>query len=109
MADEIEELTAYRDLALSIKANAKGEKLISKLPEVMDEIVGLGGQRKAVIFTESVRTQKYLANLLGENGYEGQVVMMNGSNNDPEVVRSIRIGWKGIREQRRFQALVRRI
>ena len=84
MADEIEELTAYRDLALSIKANAKGEKLISKLPEVMDEIVRLGGQRKAVIFTESVRTQKYLANLLGENGYEGQVVMMNGSNNDPE-------------------------
>ena len=31
--DEIED-DAYRDLALSIKANAKGEKLISKLPEV---------------------------------------------------------------------------
>ena len=92
LADEIEELTAYRDLALSIKANAKGEKLISKLPEVMDEIVRLGGQRKAVIFTESVRTQKYLANLLGENGYEGQVVMMNGSNNDPDS-RQIYADW----------------
>ena len=52
----------------------------------MDEIVGLGGQRKAVIFTESVRTQKYLTSLLGENGYEGQVVMMNGSNNDQDTV-----------------------
>ena len=92
LADEIEELAAYRDLALSIKANAKGEKLISKLPEVMDEIVRLGGQRKAVIFTESVRTQKYLANLLGENGYEGQVVMMNGSNNDPDS-RQIYADW----------------
>ena len=50
----------------------------------MDEIVNLGGQRKAVIFTESVRTQKYLANLLNENGYDGQVVLMNGSNADPD-------------------------
>ena len=41
---------------------------------------------------ESVRTQKYLANLLGENGYEGQVVMMNGSNNDPES-RKIYNDW----------------
>lgn len=84
LAAEIEELKSYRDLALSIKANAKGEKLIAKLPDVMDEIVNLGGQRKAVIFTESVRTQKYLATLLNENGYDGQVVMMNGSNADPD-------------------------
>ena len=57
----------------------------------MDEIVRLGGQRKAVIFTV-VRTQKYLANLIGENGYEGQVVMMNGSNNDPDS-RQIYADW----------------
>lgn len=92
LAAEIEELKSYRDLALSIKANAKGEKLIAKLPEVMDEIVKLGGQNKAVIFTESVRTQKYLADLLSENGYSGQVVMMNGSNNDPDS-RQIYNNW----------------
>ena len=51
LAAEIEELKSYLDLALSIKANAKGEKLIAKLPDVMDEIVNLGGQRKAVFFT----------------------------------------------------------
>ena len=84
LAAEIEELKSYRDLALSIKANAKGEKLVAKLPDVMDEIVNLGGQRKAVIFTESVRTQKYLANLLNENGYDDKVVLMNGSNADPD-------------------------
>lgn len=81
---EIAELVAYKNLAASIGKNAKGEKLVARLPEVLDKVVGLGGKRKAVIFTESVRTQKYLANLLSENGYAGQIVLLNGSNNDKE-------------------------
>lgn len=84
LANEIELVERMRDLALSIGANAKGEKLIQNLPGVLDEIEAKGGQRKAVIFTESVRTQKYLAALLEENGYEGRVVLMNGSNSDPQ-------------------------
>jgi|SRR5680860_229318 len=47
-------------------------------------IVAKGGQRKAVIFTESVRTQTYLAELLSADRFAGQVVLMNGSNNDAE-------------------------
>ena len=46
LAAEIEELKSYRDLALSIKANAKGERLVAKLPDVMDEIVNMGGHAK---------------------------------------------------------------
>src|ERR1700726_3428961 len=41
------------------------------------------GERKAVIFTESVRTQRYLAELLAANGYNGEIVLMNGQNSDP--------------------------
>ena len=37
-----------------------------------------------MIFTESVRTQSYLARLLSENGYDGQIVLLNGSNSDPD-------------------------
>ena len=81
---EIAELTAYKQLATTIGKNAKGEKLVARLPEVLDKVVGLGGKRKAVIFTESVRTQNYLARLLSENGYAGQIVLLNGSNNDKE-------------------------
>lgn len=81
---EITELSAYKQLAAEIGKNAKGEKLIARLPEVLDEVVARGGKRKAVIFTESVRTQKYLARLLSENGYDGQIVLLNGSNSDPE-------------------------
>lgn len=81
---EIAELTGYRELALSITMNAKGAKLVSVLPGILDEIVARGGQRKAVIFTESVRTQRYIAELLSANGYAGDIVLMNGSNADPE-------------------------
>lgn len=79
---EIEELTRYRDLATSINDNAKGRALLDCLPIVMAEIEAKGGQRKAVVFTESVRTQSYLRQLLENNGFAGQAVMLNGSNTD---------------------------
>lgn len=81
---EIAELRSCKELALSIGSNAKGEKLVEKLPEILGEIVKLGGREKAVIFTESVRTQKYLAEVLGANGYDRRVVLLNGQNNDAE-------------------------
>ncbi|MFM2273993.1 MAG: hypothetical protein RL702_3058, partial [Pseudomonadota bacterium] len=84
LAAEIALVEGMRDLALSIVANAKGEKLVQILPQVLDEIEAKGGQRKAVIFTESVRTQRYLAALLAENGYAGRIALMNGSNKDPD-------------------------
>lgn len=93
LANEIELVERMRDLALSIGLNAKGEKLVQILPQVLDEIQAKGGQRKAVIFTESVRTQRYLAALLSENGYEGKIALMNGSNNDPES-RRIYEDWR---------------
>lgn len=80
---EIAELESYRALALTIGQNAKGLELVKALPKVLNEIVAKGGQRKAVIFTESVRTQKYLAELLAANGYENDIALLNGQNNDP--------------------------
>lgn len=80
---EIAELEGYRSLALAIGQNAKGLELVKALPKVLDEIESKGGQRKAVIFTESVRTQRYLAELLAANGYENDIALLNGQNNDP--------------------------
>lgn len=87
IAAEVIELEAYRDLARSIQVNAKGDRLATELPGLLDEIVRKRGQRKAVIFTESVRTQTYLAGLLREHGFEGQIARLNGSNNDPDSAR----------------------
>ncbi|WP_299007635.1 SNF2-related protein [uncultured Caulobacter sp.] len=81
---EISELARYRDLAASIQTNAKGKALLDCLPSVLAEIEGKGGQRKAVIFTESVRTQTYLRDLLERSGFGGQTVVLNGSNSDKD-------------------------
>lgn len=81
---EIAELTRYRNLATSIDDNAKGRALLECLPTVMAEIEGKQGQRKAVIFTESVRTQAYLRELLEQNSFAGQTVVLNGSNSDKD-------------------------
>jgi ERCC4-related helicase len=92
-AAEIEEVGAMLELAEEIGQNAKGEKLVTQLPAVLDAIVAKGGQRKAVIFTESVRTQKYLAELLGANGYADKIVLLNGANSDPSS-RSLLEAWR---------------
>lgn len=93
LAHEIEELQQYLKLARSIGSNAKGDMLVNKLPEVLESIVAKGGARKAVIFTESVRTQKYINELLTRHGYAGQTVLLNGSNNDP-LSKQIYEEWK---------------
>jgi superfamily II DNA or RNA helicase len=90
---EILELQDFLALANSISKNAKGEELLKQLPKVLDEIEAKGGARKAVIFTESVRTQHYLRSLLESHGYDGRIVLMNGSNSD-EQSRATYAAWK---------------
>jgi SNF2 family DNA or RNA helicase len=79
---ELEELTEYGKLAESIRNNAKGTALLEALHHGFQKLEELGANRKAVIFTESRRTQEYLVKLLSESGYEGKLVLMNGSNSD---------------------------
>jgi ERCC4-related helicase len=57
-------------------------ELVSAMPSVLSEIASKGGNRKAVIFTESVRTQGYLAELLAANGYANDIALLNGQNAD---------------------------
>lgn len=79
---EIEELQSIYDLAVSIKQNNKGECLLQALKIGFDKMQELGANRKALIFTESRRTQEYLFQLLEDNGYKDKIVLFNGSNND---------------------------
>lgn len=90
---ELERLKEYASLANGITRNAKGDNLLFALEKGFTKIEELGGQRKAVIFTESRRTQEYLLSLLSDNGYEGKIVFLNGSNNDA-VSKRIYDDWK---------------
>ncbi len=90
---ELERLRGYAELAKSIRTNAKGDNLMSALEQGFNKVAELGGEKKAVIFTESKRTQDYIFNLLTNNGYEGRIVFLNGVNND-EVSKKIYNEWK---------------
>ncbi len=81
---EIVDLRAFRDLAVSIAENAKGQALLSALRAGFAKALELGAAEKTIIFTESRRTQEYLVRLLCANGYDGKLVLFNGSNSDPQ-------------------------
>nr|WP_241737779.1 helicase-related protein [Anoxybacillus flavithermus] len=52
----------------------------------------IGANEKAVIFTESRRTQAYLREFLERNGYAGKIVLFNGKNED-EQSKQIYAQW----------------
>lgn len=90
LLQEKEELFSYYRLALSITENEKGKALLTALSKGFEKLSGLGANKKAVIFTESRRTQQYLKEMLEQNGYSDQIVMFNGTNNSPEVTEIYR-------------------
>lgn len=81
---EIRELQGYADLAQGITENAKGTALITALEKGFEKARELNAPEKALIFTESRRTQLYLTGLLEGSGYRGQVATFNGTNTDPK-------------------------
>ena len=80
--EESKSLKEFHSLAKSIKKNSKGEVLLTALKAGFAEAGKRGGVKKAVIFTESTRTQKYLENILENTEYSGRIVLFNGSNTD---------------------------
>ena len=89
---EIADLDEFRQLAVSIKHNAKGKALLTALDIAFAKAAELGAAQKAVIFTESRRTQSYLLRVLAESPWKDGIVLFNGSNND-ERSREIYAAW----------------
>ena len=85
--EEIVVLKEFRELARVIKKNSKADHLFIALDKAFEQLQLLGANQKALIFTESRRTQEYLYNLLTEKKYKDQVVLFNGTNNDPQSTK----------------------
>ncbi len=82
IANEIDELRHFKTLATSIRDNAKGRALLTALDRAFAELDRLGAAKKAIIFTESRRTQDYLLSLLADTPYGDGIVLFNGTNSD---------------------------
>ncbi|OOF84303.1 DEAD/DEAH box helicase [Rodentibacter ratti] len=91
IADEIEELKRYKQLAENIRKDAKSRALLTALSTAFDKLKELGATQKAIIFTESKRTQDYLLQCLSESEYAGEngegIVLFNGTNSDENAQR----------------------
>lgn len=81
---EIDELDGYIRQARRIPVDTKTGALRAALDIGFTELEKMGASRKALIFTESRRTQEYLKSFLEENGFGGRIVLFNGGNTDPE-------------------------
>jgi len=81
---EIASISAFIGIAKQIKHDSKSKALLMALEKAFEQLSIIGANRKALIFTESTRTQAYLKEYLEQNGYRGKVTIFNGSNADKE-------------------------
>ena len=89
---EIADLDGFAALATSIHHNAKGKALAKALEIAFARTAALGGAQKAIIFTESRRTQDYLVRLLADSPFAEGIVLFNGSNSDDRS-KAIYAAW----------------
>lgn len=87
---ETERVREFSALAKSIVKNSKGEVLLTALRRGFTAAAQAKSkvdlpvlQQKAVIFTESRRTQDYLFRVLQETEFKDRIVLFNGTNSDP--------------------------
>lgn len=81
---EIEKLDDFIRWASGIGVDTKAKTLLSALEIGFKSMKDMGAQEKAVIFTESRRTQAYLKTYLEANGYSGRVLTFNGTNREDD-------------------------
>jgi superfamily II DNA or RNA helicase len=90
MQREVAQLREFHQLARSIMRNSKGEVLLTALRRGFDAAAKAKGdakdaalQQKAIIFTESRKTQEYLLRILEQTEFKGRITIFNGTNSDP--------------------------
>lgn len=84
MKQEVAELREFAALARSITVNQKAVKLVEAIGLGFERLRQLGAPEKAIIFTDSTKTQEYIARSLTEAGLGDGLVLFNGSNTSPE-------------------------
>jgi ERCC4-related helicase len=82
---EIATIAGFIEKAKSIKTESKAKALTKALEEAFKKLAEQGAERKALIFTESTRTQTFLKEYLEAHGYAGRIVLFNGKASEPQT------------------------
>lgn len=108
---EIAEIKSYISLAQEVGTDNKTEELVKALETGFAEMQKMGAPQKALIFTESRRTRKYLYDYLSAHGYAHQIVIFHGGNrlqrnelikqfkNDASIMIATEAGAEGLNMQ----------
>ncbi|MBT4431406.1 MAG: DEAD/DEAH box helicase [Nitrospinaceae bacterium] len=89
---EIDELNTFVEMARGIRLDTKAKSLLTALDKGFTSLAQMEASKKALIFTESRRTQDFLKGFLESNGYDGKVVLFNGTNTD-DTAKAIYTDW----------------
>lgn len=81
-------------LARSIKTNAKINALKDALTSAFSHQISEGLAEKAVVFTESKRTQKYIAAELRKSGYSEEDILLFNGDFDDAMTKEIYRAWQ---------------
>lgn len=92
LENEIEDIEQYIRWAKNIGIDTKSKALLTALDVGFQKMAEMGAARKAVIFTESRRTQDWLLRHLNNHGFLEQVVTFNGTNKD-DSTKKIYSDW----------------
>ncbi len=82
---EIAQIDRFIEMARGIDHDSKSDALLKALAKAFKQQAEEGAPRKAIIFTESTRTQTYLVQFLEAHGYAGRLVIFNGRASDPQT------------------------
>lgn len=102
LEEEIQELNAFIHAAQNLQTDTKANALLTALQNGFAKMAELGAPRKAIIFTESRRTQEYLAQFLAEQGYQDKTVCFSGTNTSPEAQKVYQDWVEQYRDTERF-------
>ena len=82
---EITTVAGFIEDAKNIKTESKAKALTKALKEAFQKLSEQGAERKALIFTESTKTQAFLKDYLEAHGYAGRIVLFNGKASEPQT------------------------
>jgi len=91
---ELDEVNVIISVAERIKTNAKMTALKSAIQIAFDYQVEQGIPEKVVVFTESKRTQKYIAEELRKTGFEDEDILLFNGGFDDAMTKEIYHTWQ---------------
>lgn len=92
--DELDEVNGIIAVARRIKTNSKIGALKQALDIAFSYQDGHGIPQKAVVFTESKRTQKYIADELKKSGYDDEDILLFNGGFDSSMSKEIYRIWQ---------------